>query len=256
MRRKALFTLAITLLAPFAIAASATKEFHKVVPLDANGRVSLDSHNGTVSIMAWDQARVSIDARIGPADFGGEAEDVQNTNVKVSGGGASLRIESDYSAVENHSWLFGFGTTRSLPPVDYTIRVPATSQLEIEVHNASVKVDGLRNAVEARTHNGSVDMKNLAGGATVETHNGSVRLAFSQFSVPARVETHNGSCDVIVPAATRMSVRTDSHRSDPLSSDLPMIVKAGSMGQSASINGGGPELRFSTHNGSLHLAKR
>ena len=42
--------------------AEVTQEFHKTVPLTANGRVSLDNINGNVEITGWDRNEVQIDA--------------------------------------------------------------------------------------------------------------------------------------------------------------------------------------------------
>src|SRR5512143_889461 len=120
MRRSpVLLTFAfLTLVAASALAAN-VKEVHKTVPLDPNGKVTLDSHNGSVTVLAWNQPSVQVDARIVPADHTFDyPEDVQKTEVKVTGGGSSVDIESDYSAVESHVTLFGFNHTR--PPVQYT----------------------------------------------------------------------------------------------------------------------------------------
>ena len=43
-------------------AAQVTEEFHRTVPLSANGRVSLDNVNGNVTITGWDRNDVQIDA--------------------------------------------------------------------------------------------------------------------------------------------------------------------------------------------------
>jgi hypothetical protein len=255
MRATAAALITLLVVAPTAISyAASAKEFHKVVPLDANGRVSIDSHNGSVNVMTWNQPNVGVDARIEPGDFGGDAEDVAKTNVRITGGVSAVGIVSDYSAVGTH--LHWFGVTRTLPLVHYTIHVPASALLKVEVHNAKVKVSGVHNDVSLQTHNGAIDVTDLDGAAKVETHNGSVRVVFANMTRPSRIETHNGSVDVNVPATTRMTVSVDGHRSDPFTSDLPMNVKVAGSAYSATINGGGPELRFVTHNGSLHLRKR
>lgn len=155
-----------------------TREFHTVTQIDAGGRLSIDSHNGTVSVSTWNQPNVAIDARIERAEFGDDPEDVEKTNVVVTGGGSEVRVRSDYSAVPAHSFWFGFGAMHDLPLVHYTIRMPATARLSVSVHNATVKADGLRNDVEIEAHNGGIDLTNLGGGTHIETHNGNIRLDF------------------------------------------------------------------------------
>jgi hypothetical protein len=253
MRATAAAILSLVLLSPAAMAK--TKEFHSVVPVAPNGRVSVDSHNGSVNVMPWNQPNVGIDARIEPAGgWNNYPSDVEKTNVRVTRSGGDIRIESDYDAVPSHVSLFGINHT--LPLVHYTIHVPNSAQLHVTVHNAFIKVSGLRSDVSLLTHNGSIDVADLDGAAKVETHNGSVRIAFVNFARPSRVETHNGSVDVVVPAASRMTIKLRAHVRDPFSTDLPMTVKASGSTTTAAINGGGPEFDFVTHNGSLHLGKR
>jgi hypothetical protein len=249
------FVLLTTLFLAGPLSAAPAAEFHKSVPLDATGSLSIDSHNGSVSVSTWNQPNTTIDARIEPAEFGGDDEDVQKTRIRVTGSGAAVHVETDYTDVPSHSSWFGFGTTRSLPLVHYIVRMPAGAHLEIEVHNATVKTDGLTAEVRIRAHNGGVTVRNQSGGANVETHNGDVRVEFARFANASRIETHNGSIDVSVPPDARLSVRTDSHRGR-LSSDLPLALRASGEDASGTLNGGGPELRFVSHNGELHLGRR
>ncbi len=171
MRRSSVL-LAFAFLSLLGVAAHAAdfKDVHKVVPLDANGRVTVDAHNGAITITPWDQPNVSIDARIEPVEHFEHSEDVQKTEVRVTGGGKEVDIESDYSAVPSHIVLFGVQQTN--PPIYYTIHVPATAQLRVRAHNAKVKVTGVKGDVDVATHNGEVDVADIDGGARIETHNG------------------------------------------------------------------------------------
>ena len=249
MRRLALVSLLLAV-APFALA---DRRIHKTLPLVASGRVIIDTHNGSVTVTTWSQATIDIDARI-EATMSTRDEDVEKTNVKISGSGESVRIESDYDAVPSrNSW---FGSTRELPPIHYTISMPATAQLDINAHNASVRVDGLRNDVEVETHNGRIELTDLNGGADLETHNGNVTVAFSRFDKASRIETHNGDVEVRVPAASRLHLEAHGHH---LGFDSDFGVVTNRMNRShyvGDVNGGGPELRFESHNGTLRLRKR
>jgi hypothetical protein len=241
---------------PLLAHAGTVKNIHKTLPLGANGAVSIETHNGGINVLTWNQSAVDIEARIeaGDSDY---PEDVEKTTVRISSSGNDVHIASDYTGVGEHAlgW-FGFGSERVLPPVYYTVRMPATARLNIDDHNATVKVAGLHSDLTIRSHNGSVEVRDLDGAADIGTHNGDVRLAFARFAHAATIETHNGSCDVRLPAATRFSIAVDAHRSDPVDSEFA-LARAGAerSSYSADINGGGPRLRFSTHNGSLHLGK-
>lgn len=249
--RRVLAVLSLLALIPAAYAAG-DKRVQRTVPLDPDGRVTIKTHNGVVNVSTWNRPNVQIDALIEPGEMG-YAEDVDKTDVTINGTAKSVDIESDYSRVESH--LTWFGITKSLPIIRYTISVPATALLSIDVHNAEVRVTGLRNDLRVRTHNGRVVAGDLEGAADVETHNGSVSVAFSRFAKASRFETHNGDFDIKLPSDARVSVDARGHHMD-VSSDFPVATTH--MRESSyvgTVNGGGPELRFVTHNGSLRLRK-
>ena len=248
--RRLLVSLSIFLVAT--IAAAADRKLHRTAQLDLAGNLSIDTHNGSITITTWNQPNVDVTARIEPAEFGRD-EDVEKTDVKVTGSSGSVRIESDYSDVPTR--LTWFGVQRDLPLIHYTISMPATARLTVDAHNASVKVTALRNDVKINTHNGDIDINDFDGGADIESHNGDVHLGYRNFTKSARVETHNGGIDFKLPAQARFHVNASGHHMD-MSSDFPITV--GAMGDSryvGDVNGGGPELRVSTHNGALKLRK-
>ncbi|MGH9419874.1 MAG: DUF4097 family beta strand repeat-containing protein, partial [Thermoanaerobaculia bacterium] len=201
----------------------------------------------------WNQPSVDVSARIERADFGSE-DDVNRTEVRVTGSSEHVRIESDYSAVPSH-YVFFFGVSRDLPLVHYTISVPASARLDVDAHNATVRVTGLRNDVKVGTHNGDIDLADFDGAASIDTHNGDVRVAFSRFAKGSQIGTHNGSIDLRLPSQSRFHLNASGHRLGA-DSDFPVVVK--SMNRDRYVgdaNGGGPELRITTHHGSVKLRK-
>ncbi len=249
--RKTGMMLGVGLMVAMTVAA-AERRVHKTVALAPAGSVSIDTHNGTVTVTTWNQPAVDVSARIVPGDFGSD-EDVNKTEVQVTGSGEHVRIESDYSRVSTH-FVF-FGITRDLPLIHYTISVPAGARLDVDTHNATVKVAGLRNDVKVTTHNGDIILADFDGGASIDTHNGDVRIAYSRFAKPSRIETHNGGIDLRIPSQSRFHLDASGHRLGA-DSDFPVVVR--SMDRSRYVgdaNGGGPELRISTHSGSLKIRK-
>lgn len=225
---------------------------HKTVPLDVGGSLFISTHNGSIDVTTWKEPSADIDAVIEPGTMG-YAEDVQKTEIRISGSPSSVRVESDYSAIGPHVTLWGMN--EQYPPVRYTIKMPATARLQIEDHNASVHVSGLRGDAEINSHNGSVDLDDFGGGASIETHNGDIHVAFNRFDKASTIETHNGSTDIRLPAASRFHLNADGHH---IGFDSEFAVTAQHMNRGryvGDVNGGGPELRFTTHNGSLRLRK-
>ena len=233
-------------------AVAAERRVHQAVNLNADGRLSLNTHNGSVTITAWNQPRVEIDARIEPGDDD-YAEDVDKVEVRISGSGASVRVETNYDAVPWHSDRW-FSHTRSLPPVHYTISMPATASLSIDDHNATVRVAGLQSEVRITGHNGRIDLRDHAGNAVINVHNAAVQVALRSVR-PLDIETHNGSIDVQLPADARFSVNAQGNHLG-VDSDFAVVTKRlNRESYIGDVNGGGPQVRISTHNGALRLRR-
>jgi hypothetical protein len=240
--------------------ASPIRHIHRVLPLDASGRLTIDTHNGSVTVTTWAQPNVQIDARIEADPQSDTPDDVDKTNVKISGSGSAVRIESDYSAVSSRStWLgltVSFDSRSNLPLIHYTISMPATAALNIDEHNSKVLVTGLRSDLTIDAHNGPIEVRDLDGAARIEAHNAPISVSFARFSRASSFETHNGNVDVRMPASARFDLNAEGHRSRPVSSDFVLTGSREDSEVSAHVNGGGPQLHFSSHNGMLHLIKQ
>jgi len=248
--RKLVIALAILATA----SAGAAKEFHKTVPLAANGSVSLETHNGSIEVAPWAQASVGIDAKIEPAPNGSYPQDVNVTDVKVTGSGGSVSIVSDYDRVPDHG-ILGISIYRELPLIRYVIHVPATAQFHITNHNASTQITGVHGDVRVRTHNGATTLRAIEGPIDVESHNGNVDADLAR--VPSRMafESHNGNVTVHLPADARFNLRSSAHHSH-FDCDYPMTQHVSGDEMRAAVNGGGPELKIDVHNGDVRIKKR
>lgn len=229
---------------------AADRRIHRSLDLTASGRLSLSSHNGTITITTWNRPTVDIDARIEDV---GNADDVNAVQVEIEGGGNSVRVETNYDRIpERYSW---FGIDRELPPVHYTISVPATSALEITDHNADVRITGMQGDVRVSAHNGSVELVDQGGAANIDAHNATIRAAFTRFDRNSSFETHNGEITLRLPSAARFNVNASGHHLD-FESDFPVTAHRFARDEYVGgVNGGGPELRISTHNGGVRLRR-
>jgi hypothetical protein len=240
--------------------ASPIRHIHRVVPLDANGRLTIDTHNGTVTVTTWAQPNVQIDARIEADPQSDTPDDVEKTNVKITGSGPAVRIESDYSALSSRSTWHGvtvsFDSHSNPPLIHYTITMPATAALNIDEHNSKIMVTGLRSDLTIDAHNGPIEVRDLDGAARIEAHNAPISVSFARFSRASSFETHNGNVEVRMPSAARFDLSAEGHRSRPVTSDFVLSGSRDESEVSAHVNGGGPQLHFSSHNGMLHLIKQ
>jgi hypothetical protein len=241
--------------------ASDIKEVHKSLALDKDGRVSIHTYKGSVTVTTWDKPNVQVDARIEPgSDDSYDREKVQWTEVRISGSGSSVHIESDYDQVKHHTHgflgLFDWDSG-SLPLIHYTVQMPATAALAIEDHKSDIKISDLKADLKLNTYKGTARVANLDGAARAETYKGDVRVEFARYSRASRFETYKGEIELRMPKDSRFDLDSDSGRRGEVETDFAILSHAGrgsrSYRASGSVNGGGPELRMTTYKGTLRI---
>ena len=240
--------------------ASDTKEVHRTMPLARDGRVSIETFKGSVTVSTWDRAEVKIDAVIEPdGTDSDQKEKVAETEVRISGSGSSVTIRSDYhNAHHLHSFLSGLFDWNSgvLPLVRYTIQMPASARLEIEDHKSDIQVSGLKSDLKLHTYKGTGRVTALDGAARIETYKGDIRVEFARYSHDSRFETHKGDIEVRLPRDSRFELDADAGRRGGVESDFAMTTRAGNWRAthaSGAINGGGPRMHMTTYKGTLRV---
>jgi len=227
------------------------KTVNRTVPLDPRGSIELDTHNGSIDVRTWDRAEVEISARIEAASsWHDDVRRFEQTTVEISSIGNSVTISSKYP---DFAWSWFGGN----PRIDYSISTPRSAGLSIRDHNAQVELHDVAGRITVETHNGSVDAAGVAGPLDVNSHNGHVSVDFASFQ-GATITTHNGSADLALPPASRFDFRADGHH-PWIDSDFALLTRVSerrSGSVEGGVNGGGPELRFSSHNGRLRLRQR
>src|SRR5215471_2105945 len=204
---KASVPAAIVLLAASLAQATDSKEIHQTIPLDRDGRLSIENFKGSISVTTWDRPEVRMGVRIdpdGPSSDPNEIEKAALTEVRVSGSGSSVRIQSSYERLRSHRFLgiFGF-ENNSLPFVHYSIEMPATAHLEIKDYKSEIRVADLKADLKVKTYKGTVTIAGLDGGADLETYKGEMSIEFTRFSQTSRLETYKGQFDVKLPKDSR-----------------------------------------------------
>src|SRR5450755_4700612 len=72
--------------------AEVTQDFHRTVPLTANGRISLSNINGGVEITGWDRNEVQIDA----VKTASDQQRLDDARIEVEAGSDSVEIRTSY----------------------------------------------------------------------------------------------------------------------------------------------------------------
>ncbi|MGH8248290.1 MAG: DUF4097 family beta strand repeat-containing protein [Gammaproteobacteria bacterium] len=227
-----------------------TKNIDKRLPLNPDGRVTLDAHNGSIQIQTWDRAEIEIHARIEAAGSSdGDIRRFNETTVEIDGSGAAVRIKS---RLPQNCCSFWPGEN---PQIYYTLTAPRSARWTIRNHNAKTEMRDVTAPLHIETHNGEVRVMNLSGPLNLEMHNGRANIEFAAFEAGSSVGMHNGSVELTLPRHSKFDLRSSTHRGS-VDSDFPTVTRTRGRGNrdlEGSVNGGGPALRLSAHNGHFRL---
>jgi len=244
-------SLSVGLLTCALLEAADSKTVDKTLALPPTGSVTIEGHNGSIRVKTWDRAEIEIHARIEMnSGFGFQEANrrrFEETRVDIDGLGGSVRIKSNYP-----EWDFLPGNN---PEIHYTINAPRTARWTIRDHNSTIEVYDLRAALKISTHNSRVMVSGFAGALELDTHNGNAKVQFASLTASTRVAMHNGYVELLIPANSKFNLQTRSHRAQ-VHSDFPIstrnILQRGGNAEGI-VNGGGPVLSLSSHNGNFRI---
>ena len=224
--------------------AEAREEFHKTVPMNADGNFSLKNVNGGVTISAWDRKEIQIDA-VKTADSEGK---LREARIEVAGSGHSVDVKTKYP---DH-------TNNNPAKVEYTIHLPrGANLLAVETVNGDIHVDGPQGRIKASTVNGKVEVWNAAEELELNSVNGEVKASLSSAGKShVKLNVVNGSVAIALPASANAHVKASTVTGD-IHSDLPLEVEKSKYAPGASVDGnlgsGGATIELESVNGSIYL---
>ena len=246
---KSIPTLLLCSALALTVAASAkvTEKFAQTYPLEATGSIHLENVNGSVEIVAWDKAEVSLEAE----KTAREQEGLDRMHLKIESSPGRLFVKTEMEK----KWKFWDNMNAQ---VHYKLMVPASATLEkIDVVNAGIHVTGLKGSVNLTAVNGTVEAEGLSGPGRFETVNGSIRVTYASLAgkPDIRLETVNGGGTLKLPvdAAFRLDASTVNGGT---SCDFPLTLeKSGKHELRGTVNGGGLTVHLESVNGGLSIKR-
>ena len=223
--------------------AEVTQEFHRTLPLTADGRVSLNNINGDVEITGWSRSEVQIDAVKSAQD----QQRLDNIRINVENSSNSVEIETKYPEHTNNNP----GSVR------YTLHVPQNARIDkINLVNGSLTIQKLSGEVNANLVNGKVRASDLEGTADLATVNGTLEANYASLNNVHEIKlgSVNGRVNLLLPQSPNADVRA-SVVNGSISTDFPLTVKGHFVGKSMSgtLGSGGVQIELNNVNGSIHL---
>lgn len=181
--------------------------------------------------------------------------------------------EEDNTVRVNSQGIFG-GTAR-----DMVIQVPAQTSVNVKtMFGGSMTIENISGDIEAENFNGQVTITNASGSVVAHSMNGKILVSLDRVAPDKSMSfsTFNGDIDVTLPADTkaRFKMRTDF---GDIFTDFDVKMEANAAPvveeskdkngktrrrvrvdgtQSGTINGGGPEMQFTTFNGRILIHKK
>lgn len=199
-----------------------------------------------------------------------EERDKKATGLKrLSASTSGLEIEEDNNLVR-------IGTTGLMVATDLVIQVPATAALEVRsMMDGAVLVEGISGEIDINNVNGPVTLKNVSGTTLVHTVNGDIEASLARIAAdkPLSFSTMQGDIDVTLPAGVKASFKMKSDQGEiftdfdvnmtrrPARSDAPERTERGTYRIAfdrsllGTVNGGGPEISFTTFAGNIYIRK-
>lgn len=154
------------------------------------------------------------------------------------------------------------------------IQVPVNTSVNLRtMNNGGIRVEGVTGEVDVNSLNGSIEISNVAGPVLAHCLNGPVKVTFDSIAPNKAMSfsSLNGNIDVTFPADLKANVKMKTENGDILT-DFEITMKPNAPPSSersngryrvrvdktfyGSINGGGPEMQFTTLNGKIYLRKK
>lgn len=141
--------------------------------------------------------------------------------------------------------------------VAYTLKVPREMELDMTTVNGRIATRGIDGETEATTVNGSIDAEVTgANELKAESVNGRVKAKFLTSFQGARFSTVNGGVEAILPQEASFSIDLAQVNGD-FEASFPLSINSnpGRRRVSGEVNGGRHELKITTVNGDVELAR-
>jgi hypothetical protein len=235
-------------------------------------RIHAQLLRGGITVRGADRRDVEIEAK-----GRGRGEWQESRSERAEGmkrlelpGNAGLDVSQDDNVVT-------IKTTSWSSPSDLVITVPRHSSLELKcVNDGEIYVEGVDGEIDVNNLNGKITLKNVSGSVLAHSLNGAVLVTMDRIdpAKPMSFSTLNGDIDVTFPENLKANVRMKTDNGE-IYSDFDVKLDSGSQlvknesGDHSgtyhvrfdrtlrgTINGGGPEIQFTTFNGQIFIRKK
>jgi hypothetical protein len=155
---------------------------------------------------------------------------------------------------------------------NFVVHVPRATEIRLHSVNGSLKADDTAGKFDLKTINGGIVMTNIAGSGSADALNGGTTIKFRENpKAPSFFKSFNGKLEVAFQPALSADLRIKTFNGHAYTdfevTSLPTPTEAGERKNgkfvyktdrltSMRVGSGGPELKFETFNGDIHIQKQ
>ncbi len=231
------------------------------------GELRVELVRGSIFIRGYEGSEVVVQTAPTESNYVDDNQGRDGLRKISSGGNISME------AIEEDNRV----TVRSRAPessFDFDIQVPRNFSVKAKaINDGTIFIENINGEVEATNINDDVELQNISGSAVVSTVNGEITVVFNEVTpdTPMSFTTLNGDIEVTFPTSTAMLAKMKTLNGE-IFTDFDMDVKANNKRESSNdrgiyrvkidkeimgtVNGGGPEIYFKSHNGDIIIRKK
>lgn len=225
--------------------------------------------NGGITVRGYNGKEVIVESRSHDGDSGRRHREAPPGMHRIDAGGAGLQVEESENTIT-------IGTERINNTSDISVQVPFDTSLKLRtVNGGNIVVENVSGDIDVDNTNGAVTLTHISGSAVAHALNGRVLVTLDKVNPNKAMSfsSLNGNVDVTLPADLKANVKMKTDNGEiysdfdvKLDASHQPIVEDNRSGRgryrvrvehavSGSINGGGPELQFTTFNGTIFIRK-
>ena len=275
MKRLLILSFTAILMAPAALPQDTQKASVAFSDASRPRKLVVDTTFGSVTVRGYNGQEVVVESsgRGGVRGPGRRESEPPAGMHRIGGNNSGLEITE-----ENNTVRVSSGPSPFNQGAEVVIQVPTQTSVSVNARlGNSITIENITGEIEANNMNGQVTITNVSGSVMAHSMNGKIVASLNSVTPDKAMSfsTMNGEIDVTLPASTKANLKlktdhgeifTDFDVKLDTTAKPPQVEdnrKRGGRyrvrfdrGTTGTINGGGPELQFTTFNGSILIHKK